>query len=148
MNQNIIFIPVLVQIIITLAVFIALSIAKANALKHGEVDESRRALYDDAWPEGVQKINNNIRNQFETPVLFYLLTIILWLLDAANPLAQLLAWLYVLTRFLHTWIHTRSNYVPMRRRLFMLSMFLLFLLTLLAVFAVFNTTISGEIAIE
>ena len=30
------------------------------------------------------QINNNIRNQFELPVLFYVLVIVLWAIDAAG----------------------------------------------------------------
>ena len=69
MNRNLIFAPVLVQALLTLSVYVFLVVAKVRAMKSGLVDMARRALYDDAWPEGVMKINNNIRNQFELPAL-------------------------------------------------------------------------------
>ncbi|MFA6444542.1 MAG: MAPEG family protein, partial [Sterolibacterium sp.] len=83
------------------------------------VDTARRALHDDAWPESVMKINNNIRNQFELPILFYVLTIVLWQLKETGALAQSLAWLFVASRCVHAYIHTGSNYVPARRKVFM-----------------------------
>src|SRR5690606_21324806 len=79
--------PVLAQIALTLFMYIRLAGAKAGAIKRGEVDEARRALHEDAWPESVQKINNNIRNQFEVPVLFYVMALSLISLNAADMAA-------------------------------------------------------------
>ena len=55
------------QILLTITVYVALVVAKSRAIQAGQVDLARRALHADAWPESVQKINNNIRNQFEVP---------------------------------------------------------------------------------
>ncbi|MCE3286031.1 MAG: hypothetical protein K0R70_2287, partial [Steroidobacteraceae bacterium] len=71
MSSSAMLLPVCAQVLLTLAVYVLLSVAKARALAQGEVNVARRGLYDDAWPESVVKINNNIRNQFEVPVLFY-----------------------------------------------------------------------------
>ncbi len=117
-TPDLIFLPALAQILLTIVVYGALAAAKARAVKGGLVDEDRRALHDDAWPESVLKINNNIRNQFEVPVLFYVLTIILWQLNETGVLAQLLAWTFVISRVVHAYIHTGSNYVPARRKVF------------------------------
>lgn len=118
MDNNYIFAPVLAQIALTLWLYIYLSIAKSRAVKSGEVDEARRALHDDAWPDSVLQINNCIRNQFEVPVLFYVLIGILWAAGGINVYIQLAAWGFVLSRIGHAVIHTGSNYVPLRRKLF------------------------------
>lgn len=131
MNQNWIFIPALMQVLLTLIVFIMLNAAKSKALKLGQVDEERRALHTDAWPEYVLKISNNIGNQFETPVLFYALSFILWALNAVDSFAMILAWGYVIIRILHAYIHIGSNYVPLRRRVFTIGTMLLLLMTIL-----------------
>lgn len=119
MRNNMILLPALLQVLLTIAIYGALAVAKTRAVKRGLVDMSRRALHDDAWPESVMKINNNIRNQFEVPVLFYVLTIMLWQLNQTGVLAQSLAWLFVASRIVHACIHTGSNFVPARRRVFM-----------------------------
>jgi len=136
MTNDIILLPALAQILLTIAVYGALAVAKARAVRGGLVDLDRRALHDDAWPDSVIKINNNIRNQFEVPVLFYVLTIVLWQLNEAGVVAQLLAWLFVLSRFLHAWIHTGSNYVPARRRVFMFGCVVVLAMTAVALRAV------------
>lgn len=136
MANDIILVPALAQILLTIAVYGALAVAKARAVRGGLVDLDRRALHDDAWPDSVMKINNNIRNQFEVPVLFYVLTIVLWQLNEAGVVVQLLAWLFVISRFLHAWIHTGSNYVPARRRVFMFGCVVVLAMTAIAVRAV------------
>jgi hypothetical protein len=134
-ESTLIFLPVLGQVVLTLGVYVALARAKARAAEAGKVDEGRRALHDDAWPESVVKINNNIRNQFEMPVLFYLLVIVLWLLGAAGALAQLVAWLFFFSRLVHAYIHIGSNYVPHRRKAFMFGALMLMIMSVLALWA-------------
>ena len=118
MNRDLIFGPVLVQVLLTLATYVLLIKAKIRAMKAGEVDMARRALFDDAWPESVIKINNNIKNQFEVPVLFYVLAFALWALHAVHWAALAAAWLFAISRVVHAWVHVGSNYVPNRRRAF------------------------------
>lgn len=125
MNANQIFLPVLAQILLTLAVYVYLGVAKAKALKLGQVDLERRALHGDAWPDYVQQVSNNIRNQFETPVLFYVLVFVLWGLQAVDAWALGAAWGFALCRLAHAYVHLGSNFVPMRRRIFTVSCLLL-----------------------
>ena len=133
MNRNLIFAPVLLQVLLTLTVYVFLVSAKVRAMKTGLVDMARRALYDDAWPEGVMKINNNIRNQFELPVLFYVVSIALWILDAVGIVVLAAAWLFVVSRIVHAYVHIVPNYVPHRRRVFTLGWLMVVAMTLLAV---------------
>jgi len=139
MNSNLIFVPVLIQVLLTLFVFIRLGQVKEQAVKRGEVDQTRRALHDDAWPDYVLKVNNNIRNQFETPVLFYVLVINLWLLEAVTLTAQLVALIYALLRLAHASVHLGSNIVKIRKRLFQASIVTLLVLCGLFLLAVLGT---------
>lgn len=116
MNNNLIFLPVLLQVMLTLGLYIYLAAAKSRAVKLGQINEERRALYEDAWPESVQKINNAIRNQFEVLVLFYVLVSVFWSVGMVNAFTYLLAWLFVLSRLAHAYVHTGSNFVPLRRK--------------------------------
>lgn len=118
MDNKLIFVPVIAQIALTLYVFIALAVAKKKAVNAGEVNEERRSLYEDAWPISVQKINNNIRNQFEIPVLFYVLCVVLWACNGVGVFSLTIASLFVVSRCFHVYVHTGSNFVPLRRALF------------------------------
>jgi len=131
-TNSVILLAVIAQAFLTLAVYVALAVAKSRARKRGEVDTSRSALHDDAWPDSVRKINNNIRNQFELPVLFYIACIALVATNAAGALAQALAWLFVASRVAHALVHTTSNVVPVRRALFQVGFFIVLAMLVLA----------------
>lgn len=133
MNRNLIFAPVLVQVLLTLTVYVVLVSAKVRAMKAGLVDMARRALFDDAWPEGVIKVNNNIRNQFELPVLFYIVSFALWALDAVGIIVLAAAWLFAVSRIVHAYVHIVPNYVPHRRRVFTFGWLMVVAMTVLAV---------------
>jgi hypothetical protein len=138
MNRNQIFGPVLLQVLLTLAIYVLLVRAKVRAMKAGQVNMERRALHDDAWPESVMKINNNIRNQFEVPVLFYAVCFALWALDAVGLVAVVAAWLFAASRIVHAYIHIVPNYVPVRRRVFTVGWVLVGVLAVLAVWDLLN----------
>ncbi len=137
MPGNLILVPALAQVLLTLVVYAALAVAKSRAVKGGLVDLDRRALHDDAWPDSVMKINNNIRNQYELPVLFYALTIMLWQLRETGVVAQSLAWLFVASRIIHAYIHIGSNHVPARRKVFMFGCVVVLAMTGVVARAVF-----------
>jgi hypothetical protein len=125
--------PIYAQVLLTLAVYVLLGVAKARALAHGEVDLARRGLYDDAWPESVVKINNNIRNQFEVPVLFYVTCLALAAAPTVPAAAVVIAWTFVASRVVHAYVHIYPNHVPTRRRVFMVGWLMVLLLVFLAV---------------
>jgi len=122
MDPKLIFWPVVVQIALTAFIYIRLKNVKVEAVAAGGVDRQKTALHPDAWPDSVIKVNNNLRNQFEAPVLFYVVTIILFVLGAVNPVTLGLAWLFVLSRLVHAYIHTGSNIVKYRLRVFTLGL--------------------------
>ena len=118
MNKNLILLPLLLQAFTTLLAYSILRIRRNKATTAGLVNEERRALHDDAWPEHVLQINNNIRNQFELPTLFYVLCLVLWCVNFVGPVGLATAALFSLSRLVHLYIHTGSNYVPHRRLVF------------------------------
>lgn len=136
MNSSLVFLPVVVQILLTICLIIRLAALRAKAAQQGLVDESRRALHGDAWPDNVMQVNNSIRNQFETPVLFYVVIILLWLTNGVNIYVHILAWTFVILRVVHALVHIRSNYVPLRRKVFILGGLNLIALTLLLVYSI------------
>lgn len=131
MTLNSIFLPIVIQTLLILWLYILLNLRKQRAASQGQVDESRRALFDDAWPESVIKVNNCIRNQFELPLLFCVLCITLSILNAVGWLALACAWLFVASRIAHAIVHTGSNIIMVRRRLFMIGTVLVLIMTVL-----------------
>lgn len=128
MQADLIFIPVILQVCLVVWLYLLLGNRKKKAMLEGRVDEARRSLNEDAWPDDVRQVNNSIRNQFELPVLFYVCCMLLWALELVNLFTLIIACAFVVTRFWHAGIHTGSNFVPMRRRLFALGGVLLLML--------------------
>ena len=118
MNSQLIFVPILAHICLVLALYTLLLVRKIKAAKTGEVDVKATALNCKLWPKEVLKVSNNLDNQFEAPLLFYAVCFVLYHLDAVNTVSLILAWFFVFSRYLHAFIHTGSNYVPWRMRVF------------------------------
>lgn len=76
---------------------------------------------------------DNFANLFETPVLFYVACIGLFVTQTVSTPALALAWAYVLLRVGHSWVHCGSNHVMTRFKLFAAS-----LLDLLALWGVWG----------
>lgn len=130
MDQSIVFVPVLVHMLLVFFLFILLGIKKSAAVRAGLVDRNKTALNPKAWPDSVVKVSNNIANQFESPVLFYMLAVILYITGSVNEWVVLLTAIYVATRYLHSYFHVTSNYVPLRFKAFLAGMLILLGLTI------------------
>lgn len=138
MNSSAILWPVVVQVILTFSMFAVLAVRKAKAVKSGGVDRSKTALDNAAWPDDVVQVSNNIQNQFQTPVLFYVLSFAFLITNTVSTAVLGLAWLYVISRVVHAYVHTGSNYVPVRLRVFLVGCLSLILLTGLLVSMLFS----------
>lgn len=131
MNSSYIFFPVLAQVLLTLAMFIILGARKAKAVKAGQVNRQQAKLDNRAWPEDVVKVSNNIANQFEVPVLFYVLCLVIYSISAASMVAIVLAGLFALSRYAHAYVHIGVNYVPLRLRMFLVGCLVLIAMLIL-----------------
>ena len=129
MNAALALWPVLVQVTLTLSVFIVMGARKGKAVKAGLVDRKKAALDNSAWPDEVLKVSNNIQNQFQTPILFYVLVFAFVATQTVSMTVLVLAWVYVISRLIHAYIHTGSNYVPARFRVFIVGVVTLIIMS-------------------
>ena len=72
--------------------------------------------------------SNALANQFQLPVVFYALCLMLASINAVSTLALVLCWAYVVMRWVHAYVHVTSNYVPTRMRVFIGSSVVLLVL--------------------
>ena len=100
---------VFVQVALTFALMIWMMSARTGSLKRGEVKIRDIALGQPGWTEGATKIGNCVRNQFELPMLFYVLIALALPLRHADLVIVLLSWVFVVTRFAHAGIFVTSN---------------------------------------
>ncbi len=139
MNNNGILLPIVLQIVLATETYLALGWTRSRAMKARAVDTRAARLDDSAWPDRIRAINNNVKNQFEVPVMFYVVAIILWQLGAAGPLAQTFAWLFVASRVVHTLIHTGRNNATWRFTAFAFGLAMVLGLAVLVLIAAFRT---------
>lgn len=82
------------------------------SVKNGSVNAKYYQLMNgDNIPEIVTKTTRNLNNQFEVPVLFYVVCTLFISLNIISDVAVVLAWLFVISRIVHSYIHLTYNYV-------------------------------------
>jgi hypothetical protein len=72
-------------------------------------------------PLRARLVSNNLSNQFELPVLFYVLAMTLYATNAVTQAQLGLAWAFVGARLLHTLVHVFSPNVALRGGVFTLN---------------------------
>ena len=106
--------PLFVQVALTFVLLFWMGRSRLGAIKRKEIRITEVALGQPNWPPKVQQISNCYANQYQLPILFYVLTTLAIITRDANLLFVVLAWAFVLTRLLHAYIHTGINNVPGR----------------------------------
>ncbi len=114
--------PVLAQVLLTLVVLGMLGRARVTAVRAKRVKIAAVALSNEGWPDEVRRLSNNLANQFETPVLFYVLVAAAIHVGATGWPMVVLAWIYVASRVAHAVVHTTSNHVLTRFRIFLVGL--------------------------
>ena len=112
--------PVLAQVGWTFLLYVWLTAARYLAVSRGEADWPVFALGREEPPK-VARITRNLANQFEAPVIFYALCVLLVATGQVIWLDVAAAWVFVLGRVVHTAVQTLTDDVPLRGRVFMIN---------------------------
>ena len=114
MSIQAILLPLFVEVALTLCLLLWLAELRRRDFKSGAVRPSQIALREPNWPVRTQQIAYSFSNQFELPVLFYVLTILEIITRHADLVFVVLAWIFVLMRIVQAYVHTTSNVVLRR----------------------------------
>ena len=114
MSVQMVLLPVFVQIGLTFFLLLYMATVRTQALKSRETSLKDIALRQPNWPEKATQVANCFSNQFEVPVLFYILIALALPLRHADLFIVLMSWVFVVTRFLHAGIFVTSNDVRTR----------------------------------
>jgi hypothetical protein len=114
MTVPMILLPVFVLVLLTLFLALWMGYERNRALMSKDVRIKDIALTKESWPERAKQISNAYHNQYELPVLFYVLVAFAMITRKADLIFVVLSWVFVISRLLHAFIHTTSNYVPRR----------------------------------
>jgi hypothetical protein len=121
MSVQAILLPLFVEVILTFLLLFTLAPMRTRDFGSGAVRPQDVALREPKWPARTTQFANAYANQFELPVLFYVLTILEYVTHLAGVAFVVLAWIFVIFRILHAFIHVTSNIVRLRGALFAAS---------------------------
>jgi hypothetical protein len=114
MSVQAVLLPVFVLIGLAFALLMGMAVARTRSLRSGETRFEDVALREPNWSARATQIANCFSNQFEVPVLFYILIALALPLRHADLVIVVLSWVFVITRFVHAGIFVTSNNVPQR----------------------------------
>lgn len=118
MSTQAILLPLFVEVILTFLLWVGMASLRTRDFSTGAVRPEQIALREPNWPARTRQFAYSFSNQFEMPVLFYVLTILAYVTHLAGLIFVILAWIFVIFRILHAYVHVTSNVVRWRGALY------------------------------
>lgn len=112
--------PMLAHIAWVCMLYAWLTYARTRAVRSGEIDHSVFVLGRDE-PLHVARITRNLANQFELPVIFYAVVVLLVATGNVTTIDIVAAWVFVAGRVIHTLVQTLTDNVPLRGQVFLIN---------------------------
>lgn len=114
--------PMFAMVLLTAGVMMIMFRSRVRAVRSKDVRLNYFKTYNSLEvPEYMITPARHFTNLFETPVLFYAGCLAAMVLNRQGPVVLCLAWGYVLTRYLHAYIHLGKNDVMVRTQVYALS---------------------------
>jgi len=130
MKNYLILYPAFSMMFLTFIIYIKNRLDANKAYKSGEVEGKYFKTYDGKAPHYLETSRQTLKNQFELPVIFYFLVILLYIKEKRKREERRLSWIFSISRYLHAYIRLTSNYVPYRAKIFTLGYFTLIILSI------------------
>jgi hypothetical protein len=112
--------PMLAHIGWVSMLYVWLTVARQRAVRSGQIESSCFVLGRDE-PLEVARITRNLANQFELPLIFYALVVLLVALGQVTLFDVIAAWVFVAGRVAHTLVQTLTDNVPLRGQVFTIN---------------------------
>ena len=125
MKNTLIIYPSALMVTLTLFLYVKNYFDNVKATKNKGIKFSYFKTYQGEVPEYLAVSRQTLKNQFELPILFYFLISLILLFDSVSKIDLILAWIFVISRYLHCYIRLSSNHVPHRAKVFKLGMLVL-----------------------
>ena len=141
MNFYPLFIPAASMILLTLLVWVFMYFKRlCYVIKHGILADELATpdKIDKLLPDHVNAPSNNLKNLFEMPILFYVITFIAASIPDHSIISNLAAWSFLFFRVIHSVIHCLNGKVLPRFIVYILSTLALITLTINVVTQLFN----------
>ncbi|TAK49862.1 MAG: MAPEG family protein [Xanthobacteraceae bacterium] len=114
MSVRAVLLPLFALIVLTFILLFRMGLARVAAVRSGEARVWDTALGQPNWPEKPTQFANSYANQFQIPLLYFILVALALPLRKTDLLFVILSWLFVALRYAHAYIHITTNHVPRR----------------------------------
>lgn len=94
--------------------------------KHFALEDVTPAELARRSPPEVSNPSDNLKNLFELPILFYFISLYLFITAQVDTLYIIAAWVFAILRILHSIVHCTINIVMLRFFLYLFSTLALF----------------------
>lgn len=129
MNETQILFPIVALVALTFAVGIRMGLMRMHSVKSGDLPVGYfKYIRGGKPPEYLQKCTNNYHNLLEMPVVFYLVSVLIYVTNSTDVIYLTLCWVFVFLRYVHSFIHLTTNNVLHRRNTFLLSVLILMII--------------------
>lgn len=128
MTVPMILLPVFVLVAQIFVLSLWMGYERNRAIYSKEVRIKDVALTKESWPARAKQISNAYHNQYELPVLFFVLVAFALITKKTDLIFVVLSWVFVILRIVHMLIHTTSNRVPQRFFVYVAGLFTLMFL--------------------
>jgi hypothetical protein len=97
-----------------------LTVARVGAVRRGEAQYTTY-LFGREEPHQAARISRNLKNQFELPVIFYAVVVLLIAIGRVSSVDVVAAWVFVAGRVVHTLVQTLTDNVQLRGAVFTIN---------------------------
>jgi hypothetical protein len=130
MQKELIILPILLMVLLTIFVWgrmiwVRLSVMKSIDI-HPEKMKSQKGKQ--LFPEEINIPAENFVNLFEIPIVFYLLSTLLLVTDSVSLFYLVASFIYVVLRYVHSFIALTYNKVVHRFKAYLLSCLVVFIM--------------------
>ena len=141
--------PLFVEVILTFVIWSWMAVLRARDFESGAVRPDNVALREPNWPKRTMQLGNAFSNQFELPVLFYVLTILEYVTHLAGIVFVALTVLALVTAagFMRMMLGAWVNAVLVQGAALLIGLALLFpaLLLLILGGGLFKTNTTAQV---
>ena len=130
MKSYFILYPAFLLILLTFFIYLKNRLDANKAYKSGDIDGKYFKTYGGKAPYYLETSRQTLKNQFEIPIIFYFLIVLLYTNGTITIYELMLSWAFTISRYLHCYIRLTSNHVPYRAKIFTFGYFILIFLSI------------------
>ena len=127
--------PLVAMLLLTLVVWVVMFIHRVGYASANGIDAQKMKTPSDVarlLPDEVSGSGNNFKNLFEMPVLFYVVCLYLTVFGQVTSMMVTCAWVFVVLRAVHSFIHCSYNNVMHRFIVYLVSSLALWIMVIVA----------------